>query len=61
MINKPIKKARSDRFSFSENKLYLILIVLILIISFILIFSVKSYRLNKKIKDLKSNHDLESK
>jgi len=61
MINKPIKKARSERFSFSENKLYLILIVLILIISFILIFSVKSYRLNKKIKDLKSNHDLESK
>lgn len=58
MINKPIKKARSERFSFSENKLYLILIVLVLITSFILIFSVKSYRLNKKIKDLKSNQNL---
>ena len=60
MINKPAENSNSERFTFSDNKFYIIIIVLVLITSFILYFSIKSYRLKKKIKDLQSNQDSEA-
>ena len=61
IINKPSENANSERFTFSEKKIYIILIFLILIISLILFFTFKSYRLKTKMKDLKSNQDSEFK
>ncbi|KFC18470.1 tetratricopeptide repeat protein [Chryseobacterium sp. FH1] len=61
IINKPSGNAVVERFTFSENKIYIIVIFLILIIILIIFFSFKSYRLKNKMRDLKSNQNSESK
>ena len=56
IINRPAKNINAEGIKLSENKFYTAIIILALIIIIIVFFIIKSYRLKKKINDLRSNH-----